>query len=568
MAVVRPIKSAGGHNYVEEKQLGDPKIQAVEVDADFDVIYAAVNGIPAGPPGPEGPSGPPGSTGAPGPQGDPGPTGATGGQGPPGAAGTPGVTGAPGPQGPKGDAGATGATGSQGPTGATGAQGAQGVPGTPGATGSTGPAGPPGADSTVPGPQGPKGDTGTTGAQGPQGVAGPTGATGPAGADSTVPGPQGPKGDVGATGSTGPQGATGTQGPQGVPGATGSTGPAGPGVAAGGAAGQRLQKSSATDYATAWADTEWKVAGTTLTPTDATKTAIQLGSSTVKGTLNQDAGGDCFWLVNNVFAPQDPSHPSWSAWMGHATDAFTIQRKPASGSGVNLLALDATGQLTLPTNGANNAVIFGPRQAKGRLISHPTADLGYLTFNASLTAGGWAQDNGSISSWIVSPNPAGDQFNLNRISNGSTTSTGMLTVDASANLIITGPVGQKAAGTTWANPSDPRLKNDVRPYARGLADLLPLEPIAYRLKATPDLQCYGFDAAAVRDVFPECVSEVRMKLDPDDAEETDGVLAFDMHPILVTMVTAIKELAAKVASLEAKANGAAPPGADAGANAR
>jgi hypothetical protein len=63
MAVARPIKSAGGHSYVEEKALGDPAIQAAEVDADLDTIYAAVNAIPAGPPGPAGPQGPPGPQG-------------------------------------------------------------------------------------------------------------------------------------------------------------------------------------------------------------------------------------------------------------------------------------------------------------------------------------------------------------------------------------------------------------------------------------------------------------------------------------------------------------------------
>jgi len=66
---------------------------------------------------------------------------------------------------------------------------------------------------------------------------GPQGLTGPAGADSTVPGPQG---------------AIGPQGPKGDTGTTGSQGPAGPGVAAGGATGQVLRKTSATDYATAW----------------------------------------------------------------------------------------------------------------------------------------------------------------------------------------------------------------------------------------------------------------------------------------------------------------------------
>jgi hypothetical protein len=72
MAVTRPIKSAGGQSYVEEKALGDPKIQAVEIDADLDTIYAAVNAIPAGPtgpPGPQGPAGPPGPAGPAGPAG-------------------------------------------------------------------------------------------------------------------------------------------------------------------------------------------------------------------------------------------------------------------------------------------------------------------------------------------------------------------------------------------------------------------------------------------------------------------------------------------------------------------
>jgi len=63
---------------------------------------------------------------------------------------------------------------------------------------------------------------------------GDTGPQGPTGADSTVPGPQGPAGATGPTGAQGPQGATGA------------------GVPAGGATGQILNKTSATDFATAW----------------------------------------------------------------------------------------------------------------------------------------------------------------------------------------------------------------------------------------------------------------------------------------------------------------------------
>lgn len=61
------------------------------------------------------------------------------------------------------------------------------------------------------------------------------------------PGTQGPQGPQGAIGPQGPQGATGPQGD------TGATGATGPGVASGGAAGDILYKTSATNYATAWA---------------------------------------------------------------------------------------------------------------------------------------------------------------------------------------------------------------------------------------------------------------------------------------------------------------------------
>lgn len=115
----------------------------------------------------------------------------------------------------------------------------------------------------ITGPQGPKGDTGDVGPQGAQGAKGDTGDDGPQGAPG-IPGTQGPKGDTGDTGPQGSQGAKGDTGSQGPQGAQGAQGDPGPGVASGGATGQVLSKSSATNYATQWSDI------TSLLPTSQT----------------------------------------------------------------------------------------------------------------------------------------------------------------------------------------------------------------------------------------------------------------------------------------------------------
>jgi len=95
------------------------------------------------------------------------------------------------------------------------------------------------------------------------------------------------------------------------------------------------------------------------------------------------------------------------------------------------------------------------------------------------------------------------------------------------------------------------LKKNIADYPRGLADILKLQPISYTLKQG-DIDTCGFDADAVRAVFPECVTTTRMKLDPTDEEETDDVLTFDMHPVLVAVVNALKEVATRLDALERK----------------
>ena len=80
--------------------------------------------------------------------------------------------------------------------------------------------------------------------------------------------------------------AVGPQGPVGATGATGATGPTGPGVPAGGATGDILAKTSATDYATAWTDAPTvDLLGFDVTAAEAVSTG-QVAWNAAEGTLD------------------------------------------------------------------------------------------------------------------------------------------------------------------------------------------------------------------------------------------------------------------------------------------
>jgi hypothetical protein len=299
----------------------------------------------------------------------------------------------------------------------------------------------------------------------------------------------------------------------------------------------------------------WTASGTTLVPTDQTKTVtlpgptvgstIIMGAATGKGRVQQQTSGGVNAGVglfanrdwNSGNAQDDTAAPSWGVQLRTDQDQVVIQRQPAgSTSPTGLVTVDNAGAITMVGRGK-----FGTR---GILVSD---------VNGSWLGNNWSSGQGYDNTkafWQIYLSTASDAIFFYRTppAGGAVDN---FHIDANGNLVIAGATGTKASGTTWTNPSDPRLKDDVAPYARGLAELCQLEPITYHLKANPDGPlCYGFDAEKVRAVFPECVSEARMKLDPDDDEESD-VLVFDMHPILVALVNAARELAVAAGIVDA-----------------
>jgi len=298
------------------------------------------------------------------------------------------------------------------------------------------------------------------------------------------------------------------------------------------------------------ASTYWTDTGTALTPTDATKrvsipgptasgadqSSLVLGSRTMKTRLGGLPTVDgTWWHVNRYFdgtqwQRDDVTRDAWTVTLqpGQPQPVQVVYVPTSGGVGTAVLSLDNAGKLTL-----SGATIFMSTKMQ---LTQSSADNSDFSHNWGGTASiGWI--------WRLDGS-GGDQV-LAAHRDVAGTITFPFTFQGNGNLLILGSVGQKASGTTWSNPSDIRLKKDIRPYERGLTDILRLEPIHYTLKAG-DIETCGFDAEKVRDVFPECISTTKMRLDPADEEETENVLVFDMHPILVALVNAVKELAAKV----------------------
>jgi hypothetical protein len=215
------------------------------------------------------------------------------------------------------------------------------------------------------------------------------------------------------------------------------------------------------------------------------------------------------------------------------------------------------------TSGA--AFVLGPTGA-GTVYMRPNG-IGTATAQATYDSSGNLTAAGTISS---SQNFASTSTNLllgtDGTANGgvymrprgigSATNQGIY--DTNGNLTIAGPTGTKSTGTTWANPSDVRLKENIADYGKGLAELLQVRPRQFTFKASPEFgECYGVIAQEIEGVFPETVKLTEGEV---DGKAVTDLRSFDASALTFALINAVKELSAqldaaatRIASLEARA---------------
>lgn len=134
----------------------------------------------------------------------------------------------------------------------------------------------------------------------------------------------------------------------------------------------------------------------------------------------------------------------------------------------------------------------------------------------------------------------------------------------SSNTLYTGAANAYKTGssTAWIIASDSRIKKNVTPYTKGLAELtqIQIKNFEYNgLAGSKDGEkAVGVIADEIQQVLPDTVRTNNIKLRPDDAERTN-VKHFDNTELIYLLVNSVKELKveldaakAEIAALKAK----------------
>jgi hypothetical protein len=305
----------------------------------------------------------------------------------------------------------------------------------------------------------------------------------------------------------------------------------------------------------------WEDTGATLRPGPSfaarplaiasTNYQLTLGSATIKGVVDVATNGGLSILTNHPWAPNDLAIGSWLLAMDPASNIIIYRRAAgaAAGTVTGPLILDANGELTVTRAFRVGSAVYWSRGTDAYMA---TNDPGFSGFNAGLPSWG-----------LIMQHSGGDAFQLTHKTAGAAGyNQNAMIVDGAQNLAIGGSVATKASGTTWANPSDERMKRNVTDYGTGLDAIIHLRPVRFEYNGaygTVDdgRTCYGFIAQEVEPVMPECVGEHDWTPSPlAEGEETPApvtVKTLDQSNMILALVNAVKELATRVAALESPA---------------
>lgn len=127
---------------------------------------------------------------------------------------------------------------------------------------------------------------------------------------------------------------------------------------------------------------------------------------------------------------------------------------------------------------------------------------------------------------------------------------------SSTNTLYTGAGNcyKTGSGTAWIIASDARIKKNVTPYTKGLAELSQINIKNFEFNGLGNsidgTKGIGVIADEVEQILPESVATNKVKLHKDDIDRVD-LKHFDSTELVYLLVNAVKELKAEVDALKA-----------------
>ena len=233
-----------------------------------------------------------------------------------------------------------------------------------------------------------------------------------------------------------------------------------------------------------------------------------------------------------------------------------------TGGGNDRVHLTSGGNLVI---GSNNAV---PNSAAGITVNKGQAQagnsmVGLLSNNTAhpTDAWNWGVYTRSINSGVIriaavgtykhsSNNPAG-ALAISQRDGGNT----RVWADNN-NVLRIGNVNTQIGGTggtvVGAQTSDIRLKNNLGSVSYGLTEINQINPIKFSFKKDEsNRQQIGFSAQDIQSIIPEAVFNSGCSYDIEGTQ-VDNTLGMDYVALIPVLVNAVKELSAKVGTLEAE----------------
>ena len=134
---------------------------------------------------------------------------------------------------------------------------------------------------------------------------------------------------------------------------------------------------------------------------------------------------------------------------------------------------------------------------------------------------------------------------------------GIGTTNPSYQLQLSTNSAAKPSSSTWTVVSDERVKENIKPYEKGLNEILQVntKTFDYNGKAGFDKikDNVGIIAQDMIKIFPETIKTYNAKLNETDEEEAE-LYNFDGHALTFALINAVKELKAEIEELKKQIN--------------